>query len=375
MVVEFVVGLMINSLARQADAFHMASDVASMAIGWYASHVTGGAKTARATFGHRRHEIVGALINCVFLLSICFTIIIDALQRIPKYEEIAADLSSEVDLLLIVGGVGLGINILGLFVFTVGHGHSHGGGGGGHGHSHGGGGDHGHSHSGGGGGGGHGHSHGGGDHGHLAAASGLEPSVGPDDGGHGHHDHGDHAGHSHTSGDGHAHDDGDSHAHGVALPASHAEAAPEQRQRFSLNIQGVLLHVAGDALGSIAVIFSGLLVKYLSSPLRGLADPLCSLAIVFLLIGGTLSPLRRCLAIVTQGAPAHVDVPGLEARLRSVTHVLAVSLPKVDASVQLKVHRYTSSSRHTRPTRPRRSTTSTCGSWTRSASLARSTSS
>lgn len=92
-------------------------------------------RTAKNTFGWARAEVLGALVNAVFLLALCFTIFIEALQRICHDEHV-----HDPDLMLIVGGIGLGINLIGLLLFHD-HGHSHGGG---HGHSHGG---HGHSHS------------------------------------------------------------------------------------------------------------------------------------------------------------------------------------------------------------------------------------
>lgn len=69
--------------------------------------------------------------NAVFLIALCFTIFVEALQRLFKNEEI-----HDPDLMLIVGGIGLGVNIIGLVLFgSHSHGHSHGGGS----HSHGGG--------------------------------------------------------------------------------------------------------------------------------------------------------------------------------------------------------------------------------------------
>lgn len=116
-----------------------------------------------------------------------------------------------------------------------------------------------------------------------------------------------------------------------ATAKAKAKAATEE-SRFSLNVQGVLLHVAGDAMGSIAVILSGLLIKYVASPLRGLADPICSLAIVGLLVYGTVPTLRRSLAIVTQKTPLRVDVGRLNAKLRALEHVMSVSSADVAAS-------------------------------------------
>ena len=78
------------------------------------------------TFGFARAEVVGALVNAVFLLALCFSITVQALKRFVKPEPI-----NDPKMILIVGGVGLFINVIGLVIF----GHSHGGEEG-HGHSH-----------------------------------------------------------------------------------------------------------------------------------------------------------------------------------------------------------------------------------------------
>ena len=87
------------------------------------------------TFGWIRAEVVGALVNAVFLLALCFTIFVEGLQRLVVTETI-----ENPQLLLIVGSMGLLINIIGLILFGGDHGHSHGG------HSHDEDGNHGHSH-------------------------------------------------------------------------------------------------------------------------------------------------------------------------------------------------------------------------------------
>lgn len=65
-----------------------------------------------------RAEIVGALYNAVFLLALCFSILVESLQRLVKVEEI-----ENPKLLLTVGALGLLVNIIGLLLF---HGHMHG---------------------------------------------------------------------------------------------------------------------------------------------------------------------------------------------------------------------------------------------------------
>eukprot|EP00170_Pyropia_yezoensis_P003377 contig_14119_g3384 len=82
---ELVVGIVSNSMALAADAFHMLSDVLAMAVGIVAIRA---ASSTRAeayrhnTYGLQRAELLGALANSVFLLALCFTIVIDAVKRL-----------------------------------------------------------------------------------------------------------------------------------------------------------------------------------------------------------------------------------------------------------------------------------------------------
>jgi zinc transporter 1 len=70
-------------------------------------------------------------VNGVFLVALCMTIFLEAIQRFVEPQEV-----SQPFLVMIVGCFGLASNIVGLFLFHD-HGHSHGGGGHSHGHSHG----------------------------------------------------------------------------------------------------------------------------------------------------------------------------------------------------------------------------------------------
>lgn len=133
--VEIIVGYATHSVALIADSFHMLSDVISLIVGFLALRYSKKSKkTERNTFGWQRAEVLGALINAVFLIALCFTILVEGLKRMVEVEEIQNPW-----LVLIVGGVGLAVNLVGLCMFHGhGHGHSHGG------HSHG---DHGHGHA------------------------------------------------------------------------------------------------------------------------------------------------------------------------------------------------------------------------------------
>ena len=50
--------------------------------------------------------------NAVFLLALCFSILVESLKRLVKVEEI-----EKPSLLLIVGATGLLVNVIGLFMF------------------------------------------------------------------------------------------------------------------------------------------------------------------------------------------------------------------------------------------------------------------
>ncbi|TPX54418.1 hypothetical protein PhCBS80983_g05935 [Powellomyces hirtus] len=118
--VEIIVGHLAGSIALVADSFHMLSDIISMLVAWYA--ITLAARTARNnqyTYGWQRAEILGALVNGVFLLALCFTIVVEALQRFFEPQTL-----EDPRLVLIVGGVGLAINLVGLGLFHE-HGHTH----------------------------------------------------------------------------------------------------------------------------------------------------------------------------------------------------------------------------------------------------------
>jgi hypothetical protein len=69
-------------------------------------------KTKKNTFGWQRAEVLGALVNTVFLIALCFTIVVASLQRFIEIEEIKKPM-----LLLIVGALGLLINLVGLALF------------------------------------------------------------------------------------------------------------------------------------------------------------------------------------------------------------------------------------------------------------------
>jgi zinc transporter 1 len=118
--IELIVGYAVGSLALVADSFHMLNDVMSLIVALYAIKLTSkNASDSRYSYGWHRAEILAALVNGVFLLALCFSITMEALERFFSTPEI-----TNPRLVVIVGSFGLASNIVGLFLFHE-HGHSH----------------------------------------------------------------------------------------------------------------------------------------------------------------------------------------------------------------------------------------------------------
>lgn len=331
-------------------------------------------KDPRYSYGWQRAEVLGALINGVFLLALCFSIFMEALERLFNVTEV-----NNPKVVVIVGSLGLASNILGLFLFHD-HGHSHGG------HSH-----------------GHSHGHGqaqdvsaensnneadslnkasttarqgrarsesvGSLYGHPAqtrayvvrAAHDLgydAPSSGSieeegerdrllarrysngygavNDDHHG-HSHGDTHTHSHSHHDveegavkskkpglvsrlfkkSDDHDDHSGHSHSHA----HSHGGEEDG---SMNMRGVFLHVLGDALGNVGVIASGLFIALSTVSWRFYSDPAISFLITIIIFHSALPLVKSASFILLQGVPSAVPLEEVRRALLEVKGVLSV---------------------------------------------------
>ncbi|EKD18440.1 uncharacterized protein L3040_007535 [Drepanopeziza brunnea f. sp. 'multigermtubi'] len=120
LVLELGTGIWVGSLALMADAFHMLNDIISLIVGLWAVEATKKSATDKYSFGMLRAEILGAAFNAVFLIALCLSIILEAIQRLLDPPEISNPM-----LIFIVGSLGLASNLAG-FLVLGGHGHSHG---------------------------------------------------------------------------------------------------------------------------------------------------------------------------------------------------------------------------------------------------------
>ncbi|KAH7953578.1 hypothetical protein HPB49_010338 [Dermacentor silvarum] len=179
-------------------------------------------KWSKNTFGWARAEVLGALVNAVFLVALCFSILVESLKRFYKPEVI-----DEPKLILYVGIAGLIVNIIGLCLFRE-HGHSH---------------SRGHHHS-------------------LPTVEevvlqGLEEDI---------------------------------NDNRFRIGGDEGRGTAPSSTGGQLNIRGVYLHILADALGSVVVIISSLVIWLTTWEQRYYVDPALSLVMVCLIMKST-SPL------------------------------------------------------------------------------------
>ncbi|ELR61623.1 Zinc transporter 1 [Bos mutus] len=82
MVLEVVVSRVTTSLAMLSDSFHMLSDVLALVVALVAERFARRTHaTQKNTFGWIRAEVMGALVNAIFLTGLCFAILLEAIER------------------------------------------------------------------------------------------------------------------------------------------------------------------------------------------------------------------------------------------------------------------------------------------------------
>jgi len=255
---EIVFGYITNSIALVTDAFHMLSDIIALSIAHYAITLTKKKSySSKYTYGWQRAETLGALVNAVFLLSLCFTIFLTAIERLFSPVPITQPIT-----VLIVGGIGLLVNLCGMLLF-----HEHG-------------------------------------HSHppemtvptvpplTGTAQVLEITIVPDDGEnrqqiqHNQHQH---------------------HQH--------------QDTTGSLNMKGAFLHVMGDALGSVGVIISATIIQWSNWEQSYYMDPIVSILIAGLIVCTTWKLFTRTCHILMHVAPPSVSIEKVKSDIVNLQNV------------------------------------------------------
>src|SRR5687768_13979878 len=105
MLVETAGGWIAGSLALLADAGHMLTDAAALALAWAASRIAARPADARRSFGYQRMRVIATFVNGCALLFIVAWIAIEAVQRLMN------PLAVNASTILWVGGLGLCVNL------------------------------------------------------------------------------------------------------------------------------------------------------------------------------------------------------------------------------------------------------------------------
>lgn len=123
LVVQVVGGILSGSLALLADAGHMASDLIGLVVALVAAMVAARPATDRQTYGYRRAEVLGALVNGVILLVVAVSVAVSAIGRLMSGAEGEAHEVQGVPM-LVVAVLGLLANVAALLVLRAGAGES-----------------------------------------------------------------------------------------------------------------------------------------------------------------------------------------------------------------------------------------------------------
>lgn len=115
-VTEIVGGIIANSLALQADAGHMLTDVAALVLSLLGFLIGKKKANHSKTFGYKRTEIVVALFNGIFLWILALYFSYEAILRFINSETVNGEILFGVALL------GLAANVVTAFIL---HSHSH----------------------------------------------------------------------------------------------------------------------------------------------------------------------------------------------------------------------------------------------------------
>jgi cobalt-zinc-cadmium efflux system protein len=106
LVVEVIGGILSNSIALLADAGHMLTDVAALALALFVAWFSKQPSSPQKTFGYLRWEILAAFVNGATLLLISAWILWEAVLRLRAPEPIS-------------GGLMLGVAVAGLLVNII----------------------------------------------------------------------------------------------------------------------------------------------------------------------------------------------------------------------------------------------------------------
>lgn len=112
MVAEVVGGVLSGSLALLADAGHMLTDTAALALAWFAARISQRPADEKRSFGYHRVQTLAAFVNGLTLIAIVVWIFIEAIRRLLSPSEVMGST------MLVIATLGLVVNVV---VFAILH--------------------------------------------------------------------------------------------------------------------------------------------------------------------------------------------------------------------------------------------------------------
>ncbi|WP_081689172.1 cation diffusion facilitator family transporter [Inquilinus limosus] len=106
MLLEAAGGWIANSLALLADAGHMLTDAAALALAWLAARMARRPRDARRSYGYGRVQVLAAFANGIVLLAVVVAIVVEAAGRL------AAPAPVEGGLMMGIAAAGLVANLV-----------------------------------------------------------------------------------------------------------------------------------------------------------------------------------------------------------------------------------------------------------------------
>nr|CAG8442838.1 5444_t:CDS:2 [Entrophospora candida]CAG8547842.1 13609_t:CDS:2 [Entrophospora candida] len=267
---EIIVGNYVNSLVLIVDSFHVLNDILSLIVALYAAKISKRTKfSSKYSYGWQRAEILGALINGVFLISLCLSIFIEALQRFFYAEEISQPI-----LVLIVGCAGVFVNFIGLTLFyAVDEIYVH----------------------------------------PAKARQSILLAAKSSS--------------AFLSDDQHDNDSisiitESAISNDVNQNNRHKEH--KEHHRKNLNMNGILLHVLGDFANNLGVIAVALFIHFTNFSWKYYSDPIVSIIIAGVILSSAIPLVRSASFVLLQAVPSDVSIDNIRDKLKAVEGVVSV---------------------------------------------------
>ena len=89
-IIEIVGGVLTNSVAVLSDALHDLGDTLALGLAWYFNRLGGRGRDQRHSYGYRRYQLLGSMINALILVVGSVVIVHEAIGRIAHPEAVHA---------------------------------------------------------------------------------------------------------------------------------------------------------------------------------------------------------------------------------------------------------------------------------------------